>query len=67
MLPVLRMSVQGALYQDSSNKMRQLQGTRDKRHSHLCSKIYFCPQPQPQPTVINEMSYNYTQLYNKCY
>jgi len=27
MLPVLRMGVQGPLYQDSSNKMRRLQGT----------------------------------------
>jgi len=27
MLPVLRMGVQGPLYQDSSNKMQQLQGT----------------------------------------
>jgi len=27
MLPVLRMGVQGPLYQDNSNKMRQLQGT----------------------------------------
>jgi len=44
MLPVFRMDVQGPLYQDNSNKMRQLQGTiilRDKFHSHLCSKIYF--------------------------
>jgi len=27
MLPVLRMDVHGPLYQDNSNKMRQLQGT----------------------------------------
>jgi hypothetical protein len=27
MLPVLRMGVQGSVYQDSSNNMRQMQGT----------------------------------------
>jgi len=27
MLPVLRMGVQGPLYQDNSHKMRQLEGT----------------------------------------
>jgi hypothetical protein len=44
-LPVLRMGVQGPLYQDNSNNKRQLQGTiklhRYKVHSLLCSKIYF--------------------------
>jgi len=42
MLPVLRMGVQGPLYQDNSNNMLQLQGTiiLETNFIHICVLKY---------------------------